>query len=78
MSEEVTKPGHVWVCGACGKQSETQYGFVGKHSRGWDVSCVTASAQYPLDRLVFKSSGKLFENSVIKILEPGEKNAASV
>jgi hypothetical protein len=52
---DVCEPGTVWVCGACGKKSRTQYGFVSDGTPrgsdlmpdgtrvadpGWDESCM--------------------------------------
>ena len=38
--DRFAKPGTVWVCGACGKTSTDLYGMEGKHSPGWDESCM--------------------------------------
>lgn len=38
--ERRAPPGAIWVCGACGKTAEDQYGIIGDHSRGWDESCM--------------------------------------
>jgi hypothetical protein len=38
MADSTALPGCIWVCGACGKVSQTRYG-VGA-DRGWDVSCM--------------------------------------
>ncbi len=32
--------GKIWVCGACGKKAEDRYGLIGRHSPGWDESCM--------------------------------------
>lgn len=32
--------GHVWQCMACGKVAEDKYGLIGRHSGGWDESCM--------------------------------------
>jgi len=47
MTREGTAPApddKVWVCGACGKTSRTQYGFDKNDKnvcdRGWDESCM--------------------------------------
>ncbi len=42
------KPGYVWWCSACGKYSaEDSHGTIGKHWRGWDVSCAMHAIQVP-------------------------------
>lgn len=50
MSNETAKPGKVFVCMACGKQSRDKYGF-DPISRGWDESCMLNSQELPLDKL---------------------------
>ena len=35
----IADPGYVFVCGACGKTSQDQYGYL-NHSYGWDESCI--------------------------------------
>ncbi len=40
VRDRFAKPGTVWVCAACGKTSTDLYGMEGKHSRGWDESCM--------------------------------------
>jgi hypothetical protein len=41
---DCVKAPHAWVCGACGKQSRSRYGFDAKEnnvaSPGWDEACV--------------------------------------
>ena len=32
--------GTIWLCTACGKTAEDTYGIEGKHSHGWDESCM--------------------------------------
>lgn len=41
--DRLAKPGTIWVCGACGKTAEDQYGIEGRHSYGWDESCMMHS-----------------------------------
>jgi hypothetical protein len=40
MADSKALPDCVWVCGACGKTSQTRYGGPGLSDRGWDVSCM--------------------------------------
>lgn len=60
------KPGHLWVCMACGRTSDWKYGgydaddgmetfgSVWQHSatRGWDISCMMRAVELPVTRLV--------------------------
>lgn len=43
MSNGIAPEGTIYVCGACGKTSEDEFGMVGEHSRGWDESCMMNS-----------------------------------
>ena len=51
--DRTAKEGHLFVCCACGKISETRYGIDGKRSRGWDESCMLNAREFPTDSLVW-------------------------
>lgn len=55
--------GFLWVCCACGKTSEHEYGMGGRHSAGWDESCVLNSQLFAKDRLTFSPDG----NRVVRV-----------
>ena len=50
----------IWVCQCCGKTSEDKYGIEGKHSYGWDVSCVVNAVLCWKGRLTM-SGGRVSE-----------------
>lgn len=39
-TERMAPKGKTWECQACGKKSDDLYGIEGKHSYGWDESCM--------------------------------------
>lgn len=53
----------IWVCGACGKTSRTQYGFdeanVSTAMRGWDESCMLNAILVKKAKCVFEESGRV-------------------
>ena len=65
MSNETAKPGHIFVCCACGKTSTTRYGFEtagpfattkGTASPGWDESCMLNAREFAESRIVWNES----------------------
>lgn len=40
LIDRIAPHGAIWVCGACGKTSQDQFGIEGQHSVGWDESCM--------------------------------------
>ena len=55
----------IWVCLACGKRSNDQYGN-NPINMGWDASCVLNSIEIDPDLLVIK------DDRVVEILEHRE------
>lgn len=62
--------GSVWVCLACGKRSNDQYGTLAL-TPGWDESCALNCELYREDRLVLNDQGLVVEikGEVIRIGE---------
>lgn len=54
--ERIPPLGQIWQCQACGKTSEDLYGINGKHSRGWDISCVLNAILVPIKDLTEKET----------------------
>lgn len=50
-SDRVAPAGTIWVCSACGKTAEDQYGN-GAHTPGWDVSCMLSAVLCEKESLV--------------------------
>lgn len=50
--------GQVFVCLACGKQSQDKYG-IRKISPGWDESCMLNSSLCHKDKLTYDKDGKV-------------------
>ena len=61
MADKIAEEGNLWVCLACGKTSESKYGISGKHSYGWDVSCMMNAEEVSKDKLVFNNSNRVIE-----------------
>lgn len=55
ISNRDAKPGHLFVCPACGKTSYDMYGFKPRSS-GWDESCSMHAVELPVSRLVLKGT----------------------
>ncbi len=51
--EQDAPAGSLWVCCACGKTAENRYGMGGRHSPGWDESCMLNSQLFETSRLVW-------------------------
>lgn len=48
-----TKPdGTVWVCGACGRESEDRINAIGPRSGGWDESCYLKAVLCEVDSII--------------------------
>lgn len=58
LEERMAPEGKVWVCMACGKTAQDQYGIVGEHTRGWDVSCAVNSTLFDKDMLEYGLGSK--------------------
>jgi len=54
MPNEIAPEGSIWVCHACGKTSQDHYGMEGKHSPGWDESCMLSSGLEKIEDLTFR------------------------
>ena len=70
MSNKLVSPKNLFVCLACGKTSEDKYGIEGKHSYGWDVSCMMNSQEIEKDRLVFEA-GRVIKIKDLTVFEGG-------
>lgn len=53
QSERFATAGSLWVCLACGKTAEDRFGIEGKHSKGWDESCMLNAQLFPESQLVY-------------------------
>ncbi|MDB4330411.1 hypothetical protein N9948_01675 [bacterium] len=62
MGNKKAKKGNVFVCMACGKRSEDEYGD-NALDRGWDVSCMMNCQEFPISKLEMK------DGRVVKIKE---------
>ena len=47
MKDRLAPKGQIWICQACGKWAEERYGLEGRHSYGWDESCVLNAKLVP-------------------------------
>lgn len=71
MSVEETKPGHIWVCQACGKWSPDLYNWQGA-SMGWDEACALKSEQVPKERCVFEKDRVVEVRGAPEEIEPSK------
>ena len=59
MEDRMAPEGKLWVCCVCGKTSEDNYGITGKHTFGWDESCMLNSKLFDKDKLVYGNDGRV-------------------
>lgn len=57
FGNKIADPGKIWVCLACGKTSQDDYGTM-ERSPGWDESCMMNSQEIEIERLIFHPNSK--------------------